>query len=211
MAGIEWGDSAVATSDTFDHFSDAFGGVVGEIEHAHTYTTPDIYTINLKVTDDDLGLASTSSQVEIASLADAAQSVADDLELLLAQQQSDPAVHAQLENALNTLTGGNGAIARFNEDNVGQGINRARHALLMLEQVEDDVDLGSAPLLLVQVCKAGAVLQIEDAKTTASTSSEFQRIATAEALVASGDALVASGQLFEAASSYFHAYQRVSA
>jgi hypothetical protein len=81
----------------------------------------------------------------------------------------------------------------------------------MLEQVEDDVDLGSAPLLLVQVCKAGAVLQIEDAKTTASTSSEFQRIATAEALVASGDALVASGQLFEAASSYFHAYQRVSA
>jgi len=211
MAGIEWGDSAVATSDTFDHFSDAFGGVVGEIEHAHTYTTPDIYTINLKVTDDDLGLASTSSQVEIASLADAAQSVADDLELLLAQQQSDPAVHAQLENALNTLTGGNGAIARFNEDNVGQGINRARHALLMLEQVEDDVDLGSAPLLLVQVCKAGAVLQIEDAKTTASTSSEFQRIATAEALVASGDALVASGQLFEAASSYFHAHQRVSA
>lgn len=207
---LDWDDGTVEGDDDFDQFSDAFGGVVGQLEHSHVYTEPAQYTVKLQVVDDDFGLAQAQIMVEVASLADATQTAADDLESLVEQQPSDPPLQQQLENALRALIGPNGAVGQFEDEDLDAAINRVFHTLLKLEQVEDEVDLGTIPDLLVQVCKAAALLQIQEAEAQAVGPAQTDKVAKAKERVAEGDALVSAGEYFDAGRAFFAAYQLVN-
>jgi hypothetical protein len=62
-AAIEWGDGSV--SQSFDAFSDAFGGVEGRLEAAHIYATAGVYTVRLTIMDDDGGVGQTTATVTV--------------------------------------------------------------------------------------------------------------------------------------------------
>ena len=107
-ASVDWGDTMVDT--TFDSFSDAPGGVTGVLSHSHTFTQPGTYSIELSVTDDDGGTTTATATVEIMTVADAIEAVAD----ILADEvdsANDPAVAAALQRAIDWLIGNNGGAA----------------------------------------------------------------------------------------------------
>jgi hypothetical protein len=64
-AAIEWGDGSV--SQSFDAFTDAFGGVEGGLEASHTYTTAGVYTIRLSVRDNDGGVGQTTATITVVT------------------------------------------------------------------------------------------------------------------------------------------------
>jgi len=62
-ASIEWGDGS--ESQSFDAFSDAFGGVEGRLEAAHTYATAGVYTVRLTIVDDDGGVGQMTATITV--------------------------------------------------------------------------------------------------------------------------------------------------
>jgi PKD domain len=64
-ASIEWGDGSV--SQSFDAFTDAFGGVEGRLEARHTYTTDGVYTVRLSVSDNDGGVGQTTATITVVT------------------------------------------------------------------------------------------------------------------------------------------------
>lgn len=65
-ATIEWGDGSVSqSSQSFDVFADAFGGVEGRLEARHTYEAAGIYTVRLSVIDSDGGIGEISTTITV--------------------------------------------------------------------------------------------------------------------------------------------------
>jgi hypothetical protein len=64
-ATIEWGDGSV--SQSFDAFTDAFGGAEGRLEARHTYTTAGAYTVRLSVRDNDGGVGQTTATITVVT------------------------------------------------------------------------------------------------------------------------------------------------
>ena len=52
-AAIQWGDGTTDSSNVFEAFSDAFGGVVGQLRQSHRYANAVTYGLALAVTDKD--------------------------------------------------------------------------------------------------------------------------------------------------------------
>ena len=79
-AAIDWNDGTVDPSTAFDAFSDAHGGAVGTLSHAHVFTAPGTFSIQVTVTDDDGGTTTATVVIEVLSPADALELVLEDLD-----------------------------------------------------------------------------------------------------------------------------------
>ncbi len=62
---IEWGDGSVSLSQSFDAFTDAFNGVEGQLEAAHTYEAAGVYTVRLFIVDDDGGIGQVTTTITV--------------------------------------------------------------------------------------------------------------------------------------------------
>jgi hypothetical protein len=103
-ATLDLGNGTIVPSSGFDVFSDAFGGVTGQLRQHHSYVTPGTYAIRLEVTDDDGGLTVASRSVTVVSPSQALQSLVNQIDLLLSGT-ANPTVITALRDARNNLDG----------------------------------------------------------------------------------------------------------
>lgn len=103
-ATLNLGGGAIVPSSAFDVFSDAFGGVPGQLRQHHNYGTSGTYAIGLEVTDDDGGPTAARRSVTVVSPIDALQSLVNQIDLLLSGT-TNPTVITALRDARNNLDG----------------------------------------------------------------------------------------------------------
>ena len=65
---INWGDGESTASGAFDSYSDAFGGLTGELSHTRSYPDAGAFNLTLSVTDDDLDTTAQSMAVPVLTL-----------------------------------------------------------------------------------------------------------------------------------------------
>ena len=82
-AAIQWDAGVIDVSGSFEYFSDAFGGVAGELQHTHLYPAPGEYEVHVVVVDDDSAGTAASMIVPVLSAGQALEEVLNDLEDLI--------------------------------------------------------------------------------------------------------------------------------
>ena len=105
-ATLNLGDGTTVSSSAFDAFSDAFGGVTGQLRKRHRYNTPGTYTLRLDVLDDDGGQTTAAITVNVVSPIGALQAVVGEIDLLLATATNSHVIRA-LRDAREDLAGYN--------------------------------------------------------------------------------------------------------
>jgi len=110
---ITWGDGGINRSqDGFETFSDAFGGVVGQLRHSHRYVTAGTYALSLSVSDDDAGAASQQAQVPVRTVTQSLQDIIAQIKQLIATT-TNPTLRRLFESVRRALEG---AVAELSRD-----------------------------------------------------------------------------------------------
>ena len=107
-ATIAWGDGTVEGENTFASFSDASGGVIGQLQHDHVFA-PGTYDIRVTVTDDDAGAVEAILPVQVLSAEDVLELVVEELNQVLSGTLNK-SVRRELLRARDSLTGRNGGL-----------------------------------------------------------------------------------------------------
>lgn len=134
-AVVAWGDGWVDA--TFDVFSDAFGGALGVLEHAHVYLAAGDYAIHLDLVDDDGGATPSSVGVEVLSAEAALWRVAD---ALAAELATAGTAAPHLQATWSHLVGHAGGLAQDGAlDKLAAGKPGAAitHMILALQSIAD--------------------------------------------------------------------------
>ena len=133
---INWGDGESTASGAFDSFSDAFGGVIGELSHTRPYPDAGTFNLTLGVTDDDLDTTEQSMLVPVLTSEQALIRIIEMLDQIIAGT-TDPALRKVLLDARKALqwNGDSGALDKLR-------INDPQAAIVKLDQTLDS--LGSA-------------------------------------------------------------------
>ena len=140
-ATLNFGDGASVPSGTFDVFSDAFGGVTGQLRKRHSYGTPGTYTMRVEVTDDDGGLTAASRSIYVVSPIDALQSLVNQIDQLMSGA-TNPTVVRALRDARNNLDGNpngnphNGALDELANGDLVAALVKIGAAITALERAE---------------------------------------------------------------------------
>jgi len=159
-AGLNWGDGTLNDSGVFNRFSDAFGGRVGEVEHAHVYAAASNYTVVLAVTDDDGGGTSASTALTVVTPEQAIGSVIASLDQLIANTPgSKSKLRKALESARRALSGGNTGSSNDGAlDKLRDGDRDAARAKVLeaISDLQDAAGADVAPLIAIlqQVAQA---------------------------------------------------------
>ena len=190
-AEINWGDGN--TDTVFDAFGDCLGGVTGTLSDAHIYAAPGIYTITLNVMDDDGGVGTATTQIEVV---DAAGAIAEVVESL-APLADAPDIQAAIDKLQGEQGGdaSNGAIDKLEQGNPNAALEKIKQALGYLEAAEaadPSLDLTYDKGLLALAGKSVAVGAIEEAEAVAVKPNDLLKIQQAKDLVAQADALLAA-------------------
>ncbi|MEO8429380.1 MAG: hypothetical protein ABI651_19990 [Verrucomicrobiota bacterium] len=109
-ATLNWGDGTIEPNTAFELFADAFGGVVGQFQHQHAFTTSGTRTLQVQVRDDDGGQTESILAVQVLSPLEALQLVVQQIDALLASA-TQPRVIKALLDARDNLDGNNGGAA----------------------------------------------------------------------------------------------------
>ena len=140
-ATLSLGDGAIIPSNMFAVFSDAFGGVTGQLRQPHIYRTPGTYPLRLEVTDDDGGLTATTVSITVVSPIQVLQSVVNQIDMLLAGATNSKVI-AALRDARNNLAGNpngnprNGALQELAKGDLVAALIKIRAAIKALESAE---------------------------------------------------------------------------
>lgn len=145
---IDWKDSTTDPSTVFDIFTDAWGGVTGELEQQHIYSTPGTYSVHLNIVDDDGGSSDASFNVNVASPADALEFLVDELDQILSIA-TNPEYIAAILIARNKLAGNldgsaeNGALDKLANEEPRAALTMIEASLVSLQNAEiiESVDL----------------------------------------------------------------------
>jgi hypothetical protein len=213
---VAWGDGATDTS--FDAFSSATGGVAGQLRDAHTFSAPGTYDVVATITDDDGGASQVTRQVEVLSLEDAIESVADRLTTLIGQAAS-PDIAAALLAARDELIGNNGgastngALDKLDANDPVSAITKLRAAIgyLALAESRGAGDLSGLKDLLGLVAQGIATAEYQAAVTAlggAPTARQQQELALIQSLIAQGHADLAGGAYLSACDRFREAADR---
>ena len=206
IASIDWGDGTVDANADFELFSDCLGEAVGMVGARHVYGAPGTFTIALRVTDDDGGVATATFQVEVVDASGAIAGVVESL----APLAGDPAVKA----AIDKLQGGqgsdatNGALDKLEQGNLNAALEKIVQALLYLELAHSG-DLTAQKSLLTLAAKSVAVGELARARAAAVLPDALLKLAQAEAAMQEGDALLANHAYSAAAGMYQVAVRQV--
>jgi PKD repeat protein len=109
-ARLDMGDGTIIQSSAFDLFSDAFGGVAGQVSHRHKFRTSGTYTVALEVKDNDGGATTTPKTITVVTPADVVKLVIKEIDLLLATTTDQKVIRA-LRDARDNLLGNNNGSA----------------------------------------------------------------------------------------------------
>jgi hypothetical protein len=212
---IAWGDGSVDTS--FDAFSSATNGVVGRLSDAHAFAAPGTYDVVATVTDDDGGASQVTRQVEVLSLEDAIESVADQLTTLIGTAAT-PGIAAALLAARDELIGNNagksnnGALDKLQADDPIAAIVKLRAAIsdLALAESRGAGDLSGLKDLLGLVAEgiATAKYQAALAAIGSPTPAQQRDLTLIRGLIAQGHGQVAAGAYLAACDTFRDATQR---
>jgi len=156
-ASLNWGDGTVEANAVFDQFSDAFGGVVGQLSRRHKPALPGNYAIGVTVTDDDGGLTEGSTTVSVLSPLQAVGTIISLLDQKIAGTTNATARTALL-NARKALAGSvdglgnNGALDKMEDDLIQAALVKLYQAIDYLKAAQAaGVNVGSLIALLQQV------------------------------------------------------------
>lgn len=209
VASLIWADGTVDSA--FDLFTDASGGVTGQLTHSHIYSSPGTYDVELVVTDDDLGVTSAIVPVVVVSAAEALSIAADLLQDELdAAPAGDIADHLQdaIDSLIGNLSGqaGNGAVNALDEDDPVSAITHIIEALQAITDAEDagGGDFSTIKDLLALSAEALAVSTLAEAAAFVDPPSkgEAKQLATIQSLIDAGHALVLANAYTDGCESY---------
>ena len=178
IAETDWGDGTV----------NDLGDVVDNVSDEHSYALPGDYTIILAITDDDLGVGTETSEVEVVDAQDAIDIIIDLLKPLAENRNIATAV-AKLEGEADGRAS-NGATDLLEKGNINAALGEAKKAmgyLIAAETADPTLDLTFAKSLLALSVKSEATGLIAN---VASRHSTAKRVTQAEHLLMQGDALL---------------------
>ncbi len=140
-AVLKMGDGTTVPGNAFEQFSDAFGGVIGQLRKGHTYATSGTFTVSLDVIDDDGGQTTAELPIRVLSPTEALQFVIDEIDARLATT-TDPNLRRALLDARNDLAGNhtgaaeNGAQDHLAVDNFVPALVKIKSAIEAFERAE---------------------------------------------------------------------------
>lgn len=214
---VDWGDGS-APDTSFSSFSPATGGVTGRLEDTHAFTEAGDFTIEVTVTDDDGGATSTTLEIEVLSLEDAIEEVADELKKRIGEAANARIAEA-LRSALYELLGNNattpptnGALDKLEADDPVSAITKLRAAIGYLQTAEAR---GAGSLehlkdllgLVAEAIATGAYQQALDA-IPAPSPGQARALASIEGLISTGHQQLATGQYLKACDNFRQAVQK---
>lgn len=201
-ATVDWGDGT--TSTTFDSFTDANGGVVGELRATRTYVSAGAHVITTTVTDDDGGATVVSRTIQVLSLEDALSAVAEQLTVLIGSAANGwiaAALTAARDDLIGNHTGKpptNGALDKLEVKDPVAAITKIQAAIADLTQAESlgAGDLSALKDLLGLAAQGIATAAEQKALAAIPNPSSGQRktFATIRGLITLGHQQLASGQ-----------------
>lgn len=141
-ATLKLGNGTIVPSSAFDSFSDAFGGITGQLSKRHTYSTPGTYSINLEVVDDDNGQSTAGLTIQVVNLSQSIQWVIDAINLRLATATNANVIRA-LRDAREALAGDHtglirrrGALDEIEDGRFVAALLKVKDAIRALERAE---------------------------------------------------------------------------
>lgn len=138
-ATIDWGDGTVDT--TFDDFTDANGGVMGQLLHTHAYDRTGEHDIAVRITDDDGGTTTVIRTITVMTPAEALAATVDELDVLITSTPDGPARDSLVE-ARDDIVGNhdgqatNGALTKLDDDEPATAITMIGAAVEHLVDAE---------------------------------------------------------------------------
>lgn len=186
---LSWGDGSADEQDAFRVFSEATGGVVGRIVHAHRFATPGTYHVELDVADDDLGHDSGALEVVVESLDAALKYALQELEALFGAT-TDAHILRLLDQARKSIAGAGGALSKLEADQLVASLNELRRAAALLAGTSDAVD-ATAPLSVIALVAQSMAKQAFAVADPGSSEGAQQQLALALAAIVAGDAALA--------------------
>jgi hypothetical protein len=140
-ARLDFGDGTVVESSAFDLFSDAHGGVTGQVKQRHRYRTSGTYTITLEVSDDDGGVTTATKTITVVTPAYIVGGVVNQIDQLLAATTNRVVIRA-LRDARDNLAGHNdgsahdGALDALASDDLIAALEKIGSAMESLQRAE---------------------------------------------------------------------------
>ena len=163
-AAIQWGDGTTDSNNVFEAFSDAFGGVVGQLRQSHRYANAGTYGLALVVTDKDKDADTEQAQVPILTVKQALDRIIAQIKQLIANT-SDPAVRRNLEAARRALEGAladvsqNGADGKLDPPTARAALAKVNTAVFSLQTAgSSGADVKTLIALLQQVAASLAAV-----------------------------------------------------
>ncbi len=140
-ATLSLGDGTIIPSSAVAVFSDAFGGVTGQLRQPYIYRTPGTYPLRLEVTDDDGGPTAATVSIAVVSPIGAVESIVDEIDLLLAgatNSQVTSALHDARDNLAGNNNGSanNGALDKLASGDLVAALDKIKAAIRALERAE---------------------------------------------------------------------------
>jgi len=138
---LDWGDGTVENDTTFDLFTDAFGGAIGELSRGHLFADPTDTAVSLAVTDDDGGSGRAAVQVQVLSPLDAVDALIALVDQAIAAATDTTQITA-LKNVRKALAGSadglgaNGAIDKLEKDLLVAALEKLHQSLYDLETAQ---------------------------------------------------------------------------
>ncbi|HEV8200982.1 MAG TPA: hypothetical protein VGS03_13250 [Candidatus Polarisedimenticolia bacterium] len=193
---VDWSDGTISQHADLDAFTGATGGVIGSLKEGHTYTTPGEHVVNPQVLDDDGGLLSPSTTVNVLSARDALQLLIDQLDVLIAG--STGSQRAAWQSVRDLLDGNlqgdpyNGAIDKLDSDDLEAAVVRIVQAIDALRTARSvtGVDTTDMQALLAMSAWSIAVEAQKDAiaANNPPTAGEAKQLAKIQTSITTGAA-----------------------
>jgi hypothetical protein len=190
-ATIEWGDGTI----------DDLGAVVGTVNGSHAYDAAGNYTIVVTVTDDDGGVGTATTPIEVVEGQDALHIVIDMLMPHAANRHVRKAIHKTA-----------GALHLWDRSSPNAVMQKIKQALRHMEEAESsdsNLDLTCAQGLSAMTAKAIAVEAIERTEEIADKPNEYRKIEQAKDLVEKGDECLAAYDYVCAVTEYQKAVRKL--
>jgi len=151
-------------SNGFEAFSDAFGGVVGQLRQSHRYANAGTYGLALVVTDKDKDADTEQAQVPILTVKQALDRIIAQIKQLIAST-ADPALRRNLEAARRALEGAladvsqNGADGKLDPPTARAALAKVNTAVVSLQTAgSSGADVKTLIALLQQVAASLAAV-----------------------------------------------------